>query len=81
MTATKGAIIRTIELMDDSSADFVFDWLSKHFSVPQSEQEAWDSIEEVEPDEIDLEMLREIDANPDCKIFISEKELFARREA
>ena len=78
MTATKGAIIRTVELMDDSSADFVFEWLSKHFSVSQYEQE-WDSIEEVEPDEVDLEMLSEIDANPDCKVFISEKELFARK--
>ena len=33
----------------------------------------WEDIEEVEPDEIDLEMLNEID-DPDCKEFVSEEE-------
>lgn len=35
----------------------------------------WDDIEEVEPDETDLKMLNEIDNDPDCKEFISSKEL------
>ena len=35
----------------------------------------WDDIEEVEPDDIDLKMLEEIEKNPDCKEFVSSKEL------
>lgn len=29
----------------------------------------WDSIEEVEPDEIDLKMIQEIQNDPDCQTF------------
>lgn len=29
----------------------------------------WDSIEEVEPDEIDLKMIQEIQSDPDCHTF------------
>lgn len=34
----------------------------------------WDNIEEVEPDEIDLQMLEEIKADPDCHSFVSSEE-------
>jgi hypothetical protein len=34
----------------------------------------WDNIEEIEPDEIDLMMLDEIERNPECKEFISNEE-------
>ena len=33
------------------------------------------NIEEVEPDEVDLMMLKEIENNPDCHEFISQEEL------
>ena len=75
MTATKGAIIQFIESMDDASAGIVLDWLNKHFN----DANGWDAIEEIEPDEIDLDMLKEIDDDPDCKVFISEDELISRR--
>lgn len=35
---------------------------------------SWDNIEEVEPDEIDLAILKEIENDPDCHEFISAKE-------
>ena len=78
MTTTKGAIIRTIEILDDESADYVLDWLTRNFKAVQL-KDTWDMIEEVEPDEIDLEMLTEIETNPDCHVFVSEEEMDARR--
>ena len=29
----------------------------------------WDAIEEVEPDEIDLQLIREAQSDPDCQVF------------
>jgi len=69
-------VMRTIEQMDDYSAKAVFDWLGTRFQGVT--QLSWDDIEEVEPDEIDLEMLREIETNPDCHEFVSEDEMFER---
>ena len=33
-------------------------------------EDAWDNIEEEEPDEIDLEMIRDIETDPECRIFM-----------
>ena len=35
----------------------------------------WANIEEVEPDEIDLQMLREIENDPDCHTIATEEEV------
>jgi len=78
MTATKGAIIRTVEKLDDKSADFVLDWLTRNFMTVQM-KDPWDMIEEVEPDDFDLDMLNEIDNNPECSVFITEEEMDAKR--
>ena len=45
------------------------------YSNYQLSPKTWDYVEEVEPDDIDLEMLDEIENNPDCKEFISSDEL------
>lgn len=34
----------------------------------------WDDIEEIEPNEVDLAMLKEIEENSDCHEFISQEE-------
>ena len=34
----------------------------------------WDDIEEVEPNEVDLAMLKEVEENSDCHEFISQEE-------
>ena len=78
MSATKEKILRTIELMEDDDAVMVLDWLNSNFTMIHKKIE-WDDIEEVEPDEIDLEMMADIETNPDCKEFISGEELTARR--
>ena len=80
MTATKGAIIRTVEKLDDKSADFVLDWLTRNFLTVQM-KDPWDMIEELEPDEFDLDMLNEIESNPDCSVFMTEEEMDAKRAA
>ena len=41
----------------------------------------WDDVEEIDPDEIDLAMMADIETNPDCKKFISKEELLKRRMA
>jgi len=41
----------------------------------------WDDIAEVEPDAIDLEMIKEIENDSDCHIYVSRDELLSRRKA
>lgn len=38
-------------------------------SILEITNNGWNSIEEVEPDEIDLKMIQEIQNDPDCRIF------------
>lgn len=38
-------------------------------------KEVWENIEEVEPDEFDLQMIKEINENPDCKEFVNAKDI------
>lgn len=35
----------------------------------------WDDIEETEPDEIDLQMLKAIEEDPECHEFIKESDI------
>ena len=52
----------------------------RHFKNVQL-NDPWDMIEESEPDEIDLEMLADIENNPDCNVFMSEEEMDTQRLA
>jgi len=77
MTA-KSIIIQTIEQMNDTNANFFLDLLKQH--LPRLESvDPWDLIPEEEPDEWDLKMLHDIEHNPDCNVFSSEKEMDSRR--
>ena len=42
------------------------------------DEAAWASIPEVEPDEFDLKMLREIEEDPDCQEFVKPGEARVR---
>lgn len=77
MSTTVLEVIRKIEQMDDTSTKAIFDWLSTRLQA-NAKQISWDDIEEVEPDEFDLEMLRQIETDPDCKEYIPEDEMFTR---
>ena len=77
MVSMKTQIIQAVEQMDDETTFTLWDMITRHFNTP-NRQISWDDIEEEEPDEWDLEMLKEIETNPECKIFISENELLAK---
>ena len=69
MNPVKERIIGAVSIMNDADAKIVWDMITDIFP-----SRSWEDIEEVEPDEIDLEMLREIADNPDCSTFVSEEE-------
>ena len=68
---TQKRIIGAVSIMSDRDADIFWHIIQKHFTAP----DLFTNIEEVEPDEVDLMMLKEIENNPDCHEFISQEEL------
>lgn len=71
MTAVKERIIGAVSIMSDKDANRFWHIIQKHFKLPNT----FADIEQVEPDETDLIMLKEIENNPDCHEFISQEEL------
>lgn len=71
MTATKERIIGAVYLMNDKDAEFFWKLIQNRYTVSPK---TWDDIEEVEPDEVDLAMLKEIEENSDCHEFVSQEE-------
>lgn len=70
MTAVKEKIVGAITIMSDADAEELWKIIVQKYT-PVS----WDDIEEVEPDEIDLQMLEAIDKDPDCHEFTKESEI------
>lgn len=56
--------------MSDTDAEGLWEIIVQKYT-PVS----WDDIEEVEPDEIDLQMLEAIEKDPDCHEFTKESEI------
>lgn len=71
MSAVKERIIGAVTVMNEEDAKQFWEIILHEFSSKNN----WDDIEEVDPDEWDIEMLADIESDPDCKSFISEKEL------
>ena len=69
MNAVKERIIGAVSIMNDNDAKIVWDMITDIFP-----SRSWSDIEEVEPDEVDLQMLREIATDPDCSTFVSEED-------
>lgn len=67
MSETKARLIGAITVMDEEKAEKLWNIIEDMYSD-------WDRIEEVEPDEIDLQMIEEIKADPDCHEFVPEAE-------
>lgn len=63
MSNVKERLLGAITVMDETSAARLWDF------VLEISGAGWDSIEEVEPDEIDLNMIDEIRNDPDCHVF------------
>ena len=68
MSAIKERLLGAITVMSEEEA------LSLWLTISKSHT-SWNDIEEVEPDEFDLQMLEEIENNPGCQEFISKEEL------
>ena len=67
MSNVKERILGAVTIMSDNDAEIIWNIILNHFS-------SWDNIAEETPDEIDLQMLKEIKENPDCQEFISAEE-------
>ena len=63
MSSVKERLLGAITVMDETSAARLWEF------VLEMSNNGWDSIEEVEPDEIDLKMIQEIQNDPDCLSF------------
>ena len=72
MSEVKANLIGAITVMDEDGAQRLWDIVKRMYS-----SDSWDAIESVEPDEIDLQMLREAQADPDCSTFASDDEIRA----
>ncbi len=63
MSGIKERLLGAITVMDDASAMKLWDFILEQFD------NGWDAIEEVEPDSIDLQMIQEVENNPECLEF------------
>lgn len=63
MSNIKERLLGAITVMDDTSAQRLWDF------VLELSGQGWSAVEEVEPDNIDLQMIREAESDPDCHAF------------
>lgn len=68
MNALKERILGAVTVMNMNDTLRLWRIISNEFGRGMKD---WDSIPEEEPDDIDLQMLNEIDNDPDCREFIS----------
>lgn len=69
MTAVKEKIIGAVTVMSDNDAENFWKLIVEKYSP------SWDDIEEEAPDEIDLQMLKEIEDDPECHEFTKESDI------
>ncbi len=69
MTAVKERIIGAVTVMNDDEAERFWNIIVNRFAP------SWDNIEEEEPDEFDLQMLKAIETDSDCHKFTLEAEI------
>ncbi|MDR2168082.1 MAG: hypothetical protein LBE35_09585 [Clostridiales bacterium] len=60
MSAVKAEILNEVEIMDERTAEMLLNTIKSIFI------KSWEDIEEVKPDEIDLQMIAEMENDPDC---------------
>ena len=78
--SVKDKLIGAITAMDETEALRLWAEIKRHagFELTQDELEAlWSAVPEEEPDEIDLQMLQEIENNPECHEIATEEETMA----
>ena len=68
MSAVKERIVGAVTVMNENDAQILWNMITQTFS------ESWENIEEIKPDDWDLQMLDEIKENPECREFMSEED-------
>ena len=71
MNALKERILGAVTVMNNKDTLRLWGIIADEFGDNNAD---WGSITEEEPDEVDLQMLKEIEQDPDCHEFISESE-------
>lgn len=74
MTAIKERIMGAVSLMSNEEAETFWNLIQNRYIISPKTWDNWDNIEEIEPDEIDLRMLHEIECDPDCRKFVTSEE-------
>ena len=72
MSDIKQRLIGAITVMDEDGAQRLWKIVEGLYS-----DDGWSSISEEEPDEIDLQMIREALGDPDCREFVSAEEILS----
>ncbi|MCM1388149.1 MAG: hypothetical protein NC231_12545 [Bacillus sp. (in: Bacteria)] len=67
MSAVKERILGAVTVMNENDAQTLWNIIAQKFGIN------WEDIEEVRPDEWDMQMLHEIKTNPECCEFVSEE--------
>ena len=70
MSNVKERIFGALTVMSEEEALYVWEKILERFNG-----NAWENIKEETPDEIDLQMLKEIKNDADCKEFITSMDL------
>ncbi len=70
MSETKARLIGAITVMDESGAQRLWQIVQNLYS-----SDAWANIQEEQPDELDLQMIRDAQQDPDCQTAATPEEL------
>ena len=71
MTAIlKERIYGAVSIMNKEEVSYLWDIITSGFM-----HHSWEDIPEIMPDEIDLQMIKEMEDDPDCHEFVSEEEM------
>ena len=69
MVMVKEKIKTLVDVMPTNEAEQLLSYITRHFQLT-TPSGLWDSIEEVEPDDIDRQMMHEMESDPDCNEFV-----------
>ncbi len=65
----KERIYGAVSIMNKEEVSYLWDIITSGFM-----HRSWEDIPETVPDEIDLQMIKEMEEDPDCHEFVSEEE-------
>lgn len=71
MSSVKERLIGAITIMNETDAQSLWDSIQKSYV---SKRKSWADIETIEPDSADAQMLKEIEADPECHEFAAPDE-------